>query len=169
MSTFLLRVTCPCLSCFLNCERSPRIEQSPRYVTRNTHTVSSPAVQKTENSSAWNHTFKLQRRGPLRKTREVLSLWHTHGNAQKELIICPAECSLDGNVRSSTRKTKCPREKKNGGRRDASVCVYWDFWQQRLFVYGSALTGEGVMRSSTGTNRVGFAIWEKGSLGVFLI
>ena len=83
----------------------------------------------TENSSARNHTFKLQRRGsplnPFRtavpiqgqlawnlsglspkrdcgskgRTRKVLSLWHTHGSAPRSSHL-PCQFWLEENLRS---------------------------------------------------------------------
>ena len=41
-------------------------------------------AQETKKSSAWNYIFKLERPGPpRRKTRKVLSVWHTHGSVPR--------------------------------------------------------------------------------------
>ena len=44
--------------------------------------------KETADSSAWNHIFRFQRRGPPgRKVRKLMSLRHTHGSAPKS--PCP--------------------------------------------------------------------------------
>ena len=51
------------------------------YSRKNKH-LTSTILRETEISSAWNHIFKLERRGPPRKRRrKLLSLWHTYGSA----------------------------------------------------------------------------------------
>ena len=45
-------------------------------------------VRETDRSSAWNHIFKFQRRGPpVRRTWKVLSLWHAHGSAPRSSYL----------------------------------------------------------------------------------
>ena len=51
------------------------LQQSKMYLT---------TVQETANSSACNHIFNFQRRGPpRRRARKLLSLCHTHGSATR--------------------------------------------------------------------------------------
>ena len=70
-------------------------------------------VQKTTNSSAWNHIFKTQRRGPpRRRTRKVLSLWQTHGSAPRSSYL-PCQRWLHGNARSYVeQRTERPQQRK---------------------------------------------------------
>lgn len=83
-------------------------------------------VQEPENSSGWNHIFKLQRRRPpQRRTQKELSLWHAHESAPTS-YICPAYFWVDGNVPGLSRKTKCPQQ-KHGGRRDSNLFVVGTF------------------------------------------
>ena len=82
-------------------------------------------VRETENSSAWNHIFKLHRRGPLRRrTRKVLSLWHTHGSCTKKLISAlPNYGSTE--LFGARAEQQGSYRKKEGGRRGSSVFFHW--------------------------------------------
>ena len=84
------------------------------------------AVQETENSSAWNHIFKLQRRDPpRRRTRKMLSLWHAHGSAPRSSYpVCQTLARWKHSELG--RKTNCPQEKK-GGRRSSIGFVVGTF------------------------------------------
>ena len=70
-------------------------------------------VQETENSSAWNHISKNQRRDPpRRRARKVLSLWHTHGTAPRrsyqvrQFLARWKRTALDQNNKTSWGKKK---------------------------------------------------------------
>ena len=71
--------------------------------------------------SAWNHLFKLQRRGPPRRRHEKCCRCGTRTGAHHGAHICPAKFWLNGNIRS--RKTNCPYiyMKKYGGGRGSRV------------------------------------------------
>ena len=57
---------------------------STRYVRREQYKIYLATVQETTNSSAWNHMFNFQRRGPpRRRSWKLLSLCHTHRSAPR--------------------------------------------------------------------------------------
>ena len=66
--------------------------------------------------SAWNHISNLQRQGPpRRRTRKVLSLWHTHGSAPRSSYISglPFFCSME--TFGARQKNEMSSEKQNKG------------------------------------------------------
>ena len=80
-------------------------------------------VQETQNSSAWDHIFNIQRQGPpRRRTRKVLSLWHNHGKAPRgSYPACPILARWK--LSELDRKTNCPQEKKGGKRASIGFVV----------------------------------------------
>ena len=70
-------------------------------------------VQRTANSSAWNHILKLRRGGPdERKSQKLLSPRHTHGSAPRSPYYLPCQIIDQWKSSSWTRITECTSYRK---------------------------------------------------------
>ena len=87
-------------------------------------------VQETANSSACNHIFNFQRRGPpRRRARKLLSLCHTHGSAPRNLI-CLAKYGSKENFGTRAELRNVLQEKLRG--RGGSSCRFITAYKKKL-------------------------------------
>ena len=128
-----------CFDCRRKGEQESRFLRNEYQVRREHQKIYLATVQETANSSAWNHIFNFQRRGPpRRRARKLLSRCCTHGTAKEPISALP-DYGSKGKFGARAELRNILQEKLRG--RGGSSCRFDRKIGKKMFFFVGNATG----------------------------